>query len=68
MPTPCVPFLDWDLLKMVFLDSLGVAIISYVISLSMARMAALKLHYQVRTCKQAASYYVTNRAGLGPSP
>ena len=34
--------------KAVFLDALGIAIISYVISLSMARMVALKLKYQVR--------------------
>lgn len=47
MPTPYVPFLDFDLMQKVFLDSLGVAIISYVISLSMARMVALKLKYQV---------------------
>jgi hypothetical protein len=55
MPSPYVPFLDLELLKSVFLDALGIAIISYVISLSMARMVALKLKYQVRGSAMGAN-------------
>jgi MFS superfamily sulfate permease-like transporter len=48
MPTPYVPFLDGELLRKVFPDAVGIAIISYVISLSIARIVANKHKYQVQ--------------------
>ena len=47
MPEPFVPFLDLNLMKAVLLDAFGIAVISYVISLSIARIVAAKFKYQV---------------------
>ena len=47
MPSPFVPFMDVNLLQMVVLDAFGIAVISYVISLSIARIVAAKFRYQV---------------------
>ena len=47
MPSPYVPVGDLSLLKLVFVDSIGIALISYVISLSLARIMASKHRYQV---------------------
>ena len=47
MPSPYVPVSDVGLLKLVFLDAAGIALIAYVISLSLARIMASKHRYQV---------------------
>ena len=48
MPSPYNPVSDPPLLKEVFVDSIGIALIAYVISLSLARIMASKHRYQVR--------------------
>ena len=47
MPAPFVPFFDLGLLQSILLDSFGIAVISYVISLSISRIVAAKFKYQV---------------------
>ena len=60
MPEPFVPFLDLNLMKAVLLDAFGIAVISYVISLSISRIVAAKFKYQVMPEKPW-----WNRLGIG---
>jgi hypothetical protein len=47
MPSPYIPVRDVTLLKLVLVDAFGIALIAYVISLSLARIMASKHRYQV---------------------
>jgi len=47
MPTVFVPLSNLELLKEIFMDSIGIALIAYVISLSLARIVASKHGYRV---------------------
>lgn len=63
MPTPFLPVADPELLKLIFLDSLGIALIAYVISLSLARIVASKHRYQVDPNQELVAQGLSNIFG-----
>ena len=63
MPSPYVPVSDIKLLKLVFLDSVGIALIADVISLSLARIMASKHRYQIDANQELVAQGASNIFG-----